>query len=222
MLANAHSFKDKASRLADVNAGLFTYPVLMAADILLYSANLVPVGKDQLQHLEMARDLASTFNHTLEEDILTLPEARIAEDVMTIPGTDGQKMSKSYQNILDIFLPEKELKKNVNAIITDSTPLEEPKDPDTCTVFKLYSLMASPAQTQALRAQYLGGNFGYGHAKKELLDLLLTKFAAERERFDFYMNHPEEIEKRLIAGEEKARRVALPLLNRVREKLGFL
>ena len=222
MLANAHSFKDKASRLADVNAGLFTYPVLMAADILLYSANLVPVGKDQVQHLEMARDLASTFNHTLEEDILTLPEARIAEDVMTIPGTDGQKMSKSYQNILDIFLSEKELKKNVNAIITDSTPLEEPKDPDSCTVFKLYSLMATPTQTHSLREQYLGGNFGYGHAKKELLDLLITRYAKERELFDFFMNHPEEIEKRLIAGEEKARLVALPLLNRVREKLGFL
>jgi tryptophanyl-tRNA synthetase len=222
MLANAHSFKDKASRLADVNAGLFTYPVLMAADILLYSANLVPVGKDQVQHIEMARDLASTFNHTLEEDILTLPEARIAEDVMTIPGTDGQKMSKSYQNILDIFLSEKELKKNVNAIITDSTPLEEPKDPDTCTVFKLYSLMATPIQTHSLREQYLGGNFGYGHAKKELLDLLITRYAKERELFDFFMNHPEEIEKRLIAGEEKARLVALPLLNRVREKLGFL
>jgi tryptophanyl-tRNA synthetase len=222
MLANAHSFKDKSSRLADVNAGLFTYPVLMAADILLYSADLVPVGKDQLQHLEMARDLASAFNHVMEEDILTLPEARIAADVMTIPGTDGQKMSKSYQNILDVFLPEKELKKNVNAIITDSTPLEEPKDPDTCTVFKLYSLMATPAQTQALRAQYLGGNFGYGHAKKEFLDLLLTKFEKERERFDFFMNHPEEIEARLLAGEAKARQVALPLLNRVREKLGFL
>jgi tryptophanyl-tRNA synthetase len=158
----------------------------------------------------------------MEEDILTLPEARIAEDVMTIPGTDGQKMSKSYQNILDIFLPEKELKKNVNAIITDSTPLEEPKDPDTCTVFKLYSLMATPEQTQALRSQYLGGNFGYGHAKKEFLDLLLTKFEQERERFDFFMNHPEEIEARLLAGEAKARQVALPLLNRVREKLGFL
>jgi tryptophanyl-tRNA synthetase len=222
MLANAHSFKDKASRLADVNAGLFTYPVLMAADILLYSANLVPVGKDQLQHLEMARDLASTFNHVMEEDILTLPEARIAEDVMTIPGTDGQKMSKSYQNILDIFLSEKELKKNVNTIVTDSTPLEEPKDPDTCTVFKLYSLMATPTQTHSLREQYLGGNFGYGHAKKELLDLLITRYAKERELFDFFMNHPEEIEKRLIAGEEKARLVALPLLNRVREKLGFL
>ena len=222
MLANAHSFKDKSSRLADVNAGLFTYPVLMAADILLYSADLVPVGKDQLQHLEMARDLASTFNHVMDEDILTLPEARIATDVMTIPGTDGQKMSKSYQNILDVFLPEKELKKNVNAIITDSTPLEEPKDPDTCTVFKLYSLMATPAQTQALRAQYLGGNFGYGHAKKELLDLLLTKFEKARERFDFFMNHPDELEARLLAGEAKARQVALPLLNRVREKLGFL
>ncbi len=222
MLANAHSFKDKASRLADVNAGLFTYPVLMAADILLYSANLVPVGKDQVQHIEMARDLASTFNHVMEEDILTLPEARIAEDVMTIPGTDGQKMSKSYQNILDIFLSEKELKKNVNSIVTDSTPLEEPKNPDTCTVFKLYSLMATPTQTHSLREQYLGGNFGYGHAKKELLDLLITRYAKERELFDFFMNHPEEIEKRLIAGEEKARRVALPLLNRVREKLGFL
>jgi tryptophanyl-tRNA synthetase len=159
----------------------------MAADILLYSANLVPVGKDQVQHIEMARDLASTFNHTLEEDILTLPEARIAEDVMTIPGTDGQKMSKSYQNILDIFLSEKELKKNVNAIITDSTPLEEPKDPDTCTVFKLYSLMATPTQTHSLREQYLGGNFGYGHAKKELLDLLITRYAKERELFDFFI-----------------------------------
>jgi tryptophanyl-tRNA synthetase len=222
MLANAHSFKDKASRLADVNAGLFTYPVLMAADILLYSANLVPVGKDQVQHIEMARDLASTFNHVMEEDILTLPEARIAEDVMTIPGTDGQKMSKSYQNILDIFLSEKELKKNVNTIVTDSTPLEEPKDPDTCTVFKLYSLMATPTQTHSLREQYLGGNFGYGHAKKELLDLLITRYAKERELFNFFINHPEEIEKRLIAGEEKARLVALPLLNRVREKLGFL
>ena len=221
MLANAHSFKDKAARLADVNAGLFTYPVLMA-DILLYSADLVPVGKDQLQHLEMARDLASTFNHVMEEDILTLPEARIATDVMTIPGTDGQKMSKSYQNILDIFLSEKELKKNVNTIVTDSTPLEEPKNPDTCTVFKLYSLIASASQTEALRAQYMGGNFGYGHAKKELLELLLTKFEKERERFDFFMNHPEEIESRLHAGEAKARQVAFPLLNRVREKLGFL
>lgn len=167
MLANAHSFKDKASRLADVNAGLFTYPVLMAADILLYSADLVPVGKDQLQHLEMTRDIATTFNRIMEEEILTIPEARISEAVKIIPGTDGQKMSKSYNNYIDIFLPEKELKKNVNSIVTDSTPLEDPKDPDTCNVFKLYSLIADQKQTDALRANYLGGNYGYGHAKKK-------------------------------------------------------
>lgn len=221
MLANAHSFKDKSSRLADVNAGLFTYPVLMASDILLYSANLVPVGKDQLQHLEMTRDMASTFNRIIGEEILTIPEARISEEVMTVPGTDGQKMSKSYNNIIDIFLSEKELKKNINTIVTDSTPLEEPKNPDTCNVYKIYSLIASEEQIQALRAKYLGGNFGYGHAKKELLDVVLTKYAKERELFDFYMTHPEEIEKRLIEGEEKAKKVAYPLLNQIREKLGF-
>ncbi|GMQ28359.1 tryptophan--tRNA ligase [Algoriphagus confluentis] len=221
MLANAHSFKDKSSRLADVNAGLFTYPVLMASDILLYSADLVPVGKDQLQHLEMARDIASAFNRIMEEDILILPEARISEEVMIIPGTDGQKMSKSYNNIIDIFLPEKELKKNINLIVTDSTPLEEPKDPDTCTVFKLYSLLASSEQTKAMRGKYLGGNYGYGHAKKELLELVLTLFKKERETFDYFMNHPDEIEKRLEAGEAKAKNIALALLNQVREKLGF-
>lgn len=221
MLANAHSFKDKASKLADVNAGLFTYPVLMAADILLYSADLVPVGKDQLQHLEMTRDIAGTFNRIIEEDLLVLPEARINEEVKTIPGTDGQKMSKSYNNIIDIFLPEKELKKNVNSIITDSTPLEEPKDPDTCNVFQLYQLIATPEQTQALREKYLAGNFGYGHAKKEFMELILDKFKKERETFDYFMNHPDEVERRLSAGEEKARKIALPLLERIREKLGF-
>ncbi|OYX21809.1 MAG: tryptophan--tRNA ligase [Algoriphagus sp. 32-45-6] len=221
MLANAHSFKDKSAKLADVNAGLFTYPVLMAADILLYSADLVPVGKDQLQHLEITRDIASTFNRILEEDILVLPEPRISEEVMIIPGTDGQKMSKSYNNYIDIFLPEKELKKNVNSIITDSTPLEEPKNPDTCNVFKLYSLIASPEQTAALREKYLAGNFGYGHAKKEFLEVILTKYSEERKAFDFFMTNPEEIEKRLTAGEEKARHTAYPLLEKVRQKLGF-
>lgn len=221
MLANAHSFKDKASRLADVNAGLFTYPVLMASDILLYSANLVPVGKDQLQHLEMTRDIATTFNRIMEEEILVIPEARISEEVMIIPGTDGQKMSKSYNNYIDIFLPEKELKKNVNSIVTDSTPLEEPKDPDTCNVFKLYSLLADKGQTEQMRANYLGGNYGYGHAKKEFMELILSKYAKERETFNFFMNNPAEIEKRLSAGEEKAKTVAFELLNRVREKLGF-
>ncbi|GHB28696.1 tryptophan--tRNA ligase [Mongoliitalea lutea] len=221
MLANAHSFKDKSDRLADVNAGLFTYPVLMAADILLYSANIVPVGKDQLQHLEMARDIASSFNHRMEEEILTLPEARISEEVMIIPGTDGQKMSKSYNNYIDIFLTEKELKKNINSIVTDSTPLEEPKEPDTCNVFKLYSLIADADQTQALREKYLAGNFGYGHAKKEFLDLILTKYQDERKAFDYYMSNPQELEAKLAAGEEKARQEAQIILTKVRQKLGF-
>lgn len=221
MLANAHSFKDKSDRLADVNAGLFTYPVLMAADILLYSANIVPVGKDQLQHLEMARDIASSFNHRMEEEILTIPEARISEEVMIIPGTDGQKMSKSYNNFIDIFLPEKLLKKNINSIVTDSTPLEEPKDPDTCNVFKLFSLIASAEQTLALRDKYLAGNFGYGHAKKEFLELILDKYAEERSLFDYYMSNPDELEARLSEGEAKARIEAGHILGKVRKKLGF-
>jgi len=222
MLANAHSFKDKSDRLADVNAGLFTYPVLMAADILLYSANIVPVGKDQLQHLEITRDIASSFNHKMEEEIFTVPEARISEDVMIIPGTDGQKMSKSYNNYIDIFLPEKELKKNINSIITDSTPLEEPKDPDACNVYKLYALVANPAQTAELRSKYLSGNFGYGHAKKEFLDLILSKYAEERRLFDYYMSHPNELEAKLAEGEARAGVIAKNILQKVREKLGFL
>lgn len=221
MLANAHSFKDKAERLADVNAGLFTYPVLMTADILLYSADLVPVGKDQMQHLEMARDIASTFNRIVGEDIFTIPEARIDEVVKTIPGTDGQKMSKSYNNFIDIFLPEKALKKNVNSIVTDSKDLEDPKDPDTDNTFKLYSLIASEEQTKKMRANYQGGNYGYGHAKKEFLELILEKYAAERKAFDFFMNNPHEIEARLEAGEAKAKAVGAELLNQVRVKLGF-
>lgn len=221
MLANAHSFKDKSERLADVNAGLFIYPVLMAADILLYSANLVPVGKDQLQHLEMARDIASSFNHKLEEDILTLPEARISESAMIIPGTDGQKMSKSYDNFIDIFLSEKELKKNINRIITDSKPLEEPKNPDTCNVFKLFSLVGDDHQIETLRSKYLAGNFGYGHAKKEFLELILTKYKDERRLFDFYMNEPEQLEAKLIEGEAKAKLIAKDLLAKIRIKLGF-
>ncbi|MCH6200431.1 tryptophan--tRNA ligase [Aquiflexum sp. LQ15W] len=221
MLANAHSFKDKSDRLADVNAGLFTYPVLMTADILLYGANIVPVGKDQLQHLEIARDIATTFNNRVEEEILVVPEARISEDVMIIPGTDGQKMSKSYNNYIDIFLSEKELKKNINSIITDSTPLEEPKNPDTCNVFKLYSLVANADQTAALRSKYLAGNFGYGHAKQEFMTLILEKYAEERKLYDYFMNHPSELEARLFEGEAKAKIIARGYLNKVREKLGF-
>jgi len=221
MLANAHSFKDKADRLADVNAGLFTYPVLMAADILLYHADIVPVGKDQLQHLEMTRDIATSFNHKIGEDIFTIPEARVNEEVMIIPGTDGQKMSKSYNNYIDIFLPEKQLKKNINSIITDSTPLEEPKNPDTCNLFKLYSLVAEKEQTAALRNKYTGGNYGYGHAKKEFLELILEKYGEERKAFDYLMNHPEELETKLAAGERKAQLIATDLMDKLRTKLGY-
>jgi len=220
MLTNAHSFKEKADRLSDVNAGLFTYPVLMTADIILYDAHFVPVGKDQKQHLEMARDIATAFNNQYGETFV-VPEARIEEQVMTIPGTDGQKMSKSYGNILDIFLPEKELKKQIGTIVTDSTPLEAPKNPDTDTVFALYKLVATPEQTEALRTKYLAGNFGYGHAKQELLGLLLDKFAREREIFNHYMTNPGELDRKLAEGEIKAGVVAEEVLTRVRTKLGY-
>lgn len=220
MLANAHSFKDKADRLADVNAGLFTYPVLMAADIILYDANVVPVGKDQKQHVEMARDIAKTFNNVYGETFV-LPEARIADNVMTIPGTDGQKMSKSYGNIIDIFLPEKALRKQVMSIKTDSTALEDPKNPDGDTVFTLYALLATDEQIASLRQKYLGGNYGYGQAKQELYELILDRFTKERELFNYYMTHVDELEKKLQQGEEKARVIAHDVLKRVREKVGF-
>jgi tryptophanyl-tRNA synthetase len=220
MLANAHSFKDKSDNLADVNAGLFDYPVLMASDILLYDAEHVPVGKDQKQHLEMTRDIASSFNNRYGE-VFVVPDAVIDENVMTIPGTDGRKMSKSYGNYIDIFLPEKQLKKQVMSIVTDSTPLEEPKDPDTCNVFAIYKLLASDNQIAEMRQNYVGGNYGYGHAKKALLALILESFSLERHRFDALMANTAEIEKALTHGADKARPVARATIERVREKLGF-
>jgi tryptophanyl-tRNA synthetase len=220
MLANATSFKDKSERLSDVNAGLFTYPVLMTADIILYDANYVPVGKDQRQHLEIARDLATSFNNLYGETFV-VPEAKIEEQVMTIPGTDGQKMSKSYGNIIDIFLPEKELLKQIKTIKTDSKGLEEPKDPDHDHVFAIYSLLASDEEKSSMRNKYLAGNYGYGHAKQELYELILKKYSQQREAFDYYMNNLDELENKLKRGEDKARVVANDVLNRVRKKLGF-
>ncbi len=219
-LTLAHSFKDKADRLADVNTGLFTYPMLMAADILLYDAEVVPVGKDQLQHLEMARDVGARFNHQMGE-VFVLPQAELQEDTKYVPGTDGQKMSKSRGNFINIFLPQKELKKQIMSIETDSTPLEEPKNPDTCKVFALYELIAQPSQTEELRAKYLAGNFGYGHAKNALLELILNTFAKERELFDYYMAHLPELENKLQEGAVKTRKVAHETLRRVRERLGM-
>lgn len=220
MLANAHSFKDKSDRLSDVNAGLFIYPVLMAADIILYDSNIVPVGKDQRQHLEICRDIASAFNKIYGETFV-IPEAKIEESVMTIPGTDGQKMSKSIGNIIDIFLPDKELLKAIKTIVTDSIPLEQPKNPDTDNVFALYKLIATQEETAALRSQYLAGNFGYGHAKQALYDLIVVKYKKEREVFNYLMANPHELEAQLQLGEARAREVAFTVLDRVRKKLGF-
>jgi len=221
MLQNATSFKDKAEKLADVNAGLFTYPVLMSADILLYNANIIPVGKDQKQHLEMARDIASRFNQLAGEDLLILPEARIDEKMMTIPGIDGQKMSKSYNNYINIFLPENELKKVIKKIVSDSTPLEEPKDPETDITFKLYSLLASDSEIETMRRNYLNGGYGYGHAKQALLEIILDKYAEPRRLYNYYMENNDELEGILRNGEEKARSIARQTISKVRRVLGF-
>lgn len=220
MLANAHSFKDKSDRLSDVNAGLFTYPVLMTSDIIMYDANFVPVGKDQQQHLEMARDIASTFNN-LYGDTFVLPEAKIDESRMIIPGTDGQKMSKSYGNTIDIFLPDKQLRKQVMGIVTDSTPLEKPKNPDNDTVFALYTLLADEQQIEEMRDNYEGGNYGYGHAKQALYELILERYAEERKAFNYYMENLPELHAKLEKGEGKAREIAREVLGRVKEKLGY-
>jgi tryptophanyl-tRNA synthetase len=220
MLANAHSFKDKSSRLSEVNAGLFTYPVLMAADILGYDANVVPVGKDQLQHMEITRDIAGAFNNRYGE-VLVVPEASVDENVKVIPGIDGQKMSKSYNNTINVFAPEKELLKTVKTIVTDSLPLEAPKDPDTCNVYKLYKVIATPEQQETMRQKYLAGGYGYGHAKQELYEQILTYFKNERVRFDELMNNPGELDAILTEGADKARKVITGVLKRVREKLGY-
>jgi tryptophanyl-tRNA synthetase len=219
-LSLAHSFKDKADRLEDVNAGLFTYPMLMAADILLYDANWVPVGKDQLQHLEMTRDVASRF-HAAFGETFVLPEAKLQDNAQYVLGTDGAKMSKSKINTIDVFLPEKKLRKQVMGIATDSTPLEAPKDPDRCTVFALYTLIAQPAAVAAMRKNYESGGYGYGHAKQALYEAILERFSEARSKFDEFMAHPEVLEAQLQKGAVKARSVAQEVLQRVRKNLGY-
>lgn len=219
-LTLAHSFKDKADRLEDINAGLFNYPMLMAADILLYDAEFVPVGKDQLQHLEMTRDVASRF-HAKYGETFVLPEAKVREENMYIPGTDGAKMSKSKGNTINIFLPDKQLRKQIMTIETDSTPLEQPKNPDTCNVFALYKLLATKEEITNMRANYSGGNYGYGHAKQALYELMLTRFEKERKRFTYLMENKQELEDALQLGSKKAMLVAGDVLKRVRKKVGF-
>ena len=219
-LTLAHSFKDKTDHLSDVNTGLFSYPMLMAADILLYDAEIVPVGKDQLQHLEMTRDVAARFNNQQGETFV-LPKAQIQKDAQIIPGTDGQKMSKSKNNTINVFLPEKKLRKQIMGIQTDSTPLEDPKDPDTCNVFALYSLLGTEQQVSDLRTLYSAGGMGYGHAKQALFELILDSFAEARTRFDYYQNNPAEVAIALTKGAEKAKVIATDVMMRVRSKIGY-
>ena len=219
-LTLAHSFKDKSNRLEDVNAGLFFYPMLMAADILIYDAEVVPVGKDQLQHLEMTRDVAARFNHQMGETFV-LPKEKIQKNTQYIIGSDGHKMSKSKNNIINIFLPDKALRKQIMGIKTDSKTLEEPKEPKNCNVFKLYFLLGDEAQVKALRKEYLTGGMGYGHAKQALFELIIGKFKLEREKFNYYQEHPEEVEVALAKGAVKASKIADEVLLRVRRKLGF-
>lgn len=219
-LTLAHSFKDKADRLEDINAGLFSYPMLMAADILLYDANIVPVGKDQLQHIEMTRDVASRFHSQLGETFV-LPEAKVQEETMYIPGTDGEKMSKSKGNLINIFQPDKKLRKQIMGIVTDSTPVEDPKDPSADNVFALYKILGSTEQIEEMSANYLAGNYGYGHAKQALYEVILNKFEEPREKFEYYMNHLNEVDEALALGAEKAKKVADEVLERVREKVGY-
>jgi tryptophanyl-tRNA synthetase len=221
MLANATSFKDKSEKLSDVNVGLFTYPVLQAADIMLYDANVVPVGKDQRQHLEMTRDLGSSFNRQYGENTLVIPEARIDEAVMTIPGIDGQKMSKSLNNYIDIFLNEKDLLKVVKKVVTDAKALEDQKNPDEDNVFKLYSLVAKSDEIEEMQKNYLAGGYGYGHAKNALHAVLVREFAEEREKFEYYMNHTNELDQKLQEGEAKAEIIAKATIERIRNNMGL-
>lgn len=219
-LTLAHSFKDKADRLDDVNGGLFTYPMLMAADILLYDAEIVPVGKDQKQHIEMTRDVATKFNLQLGETFV-IPEESIAEDTMLIPGTDGYKMSKSRNNLIDIFLPEKKLRKQIMSIISNSEALEEPKKPDNCNIFALYSILAEPASIDEMRGLYEKGGYGYGHAKQALYELILDKFESERTLFKHLIENRNEIDEALSIGAAKAKKIAQTVLQRVRDKAGY-
>jgi len=216
----ALSFKDKADRLEDINAGLFTYPMLMAADILLYDADIIPVGKDQLQHIEMTRNAATRF-HAQMGDTFVIPKADVQKETMLVTGTDGAKMSKSNNNSINLFLPDKQLLKQIMSIQTDSTPLEDPKEWKTCNCFAIYKLVASDTEIEVMKANYENGGYGYGHAKQALYELLIDKFSVQRERYNYYMENLNEIDKALAIGAAKARIVADVVLNRVRIRVGY-
>ena len=221
MLANSHSFKDKSNNLSDVNAGLFTYPVLMAADIILYNADCVPVGKDQLQHLEITRDIANKFNRLFGETFI-IPEAKTKKENMIVTGTDGRKMSKSYNNTINIFGNEKTLKKQIMSIITDSKGVEDPKTPTKCNVFQLYKLVANKKQIENLKIKYINGECGYGHAKNELLNIILEMFKEPRAKFFELMKNPDRVEKELKIGAQRASKIANSVLKKVKTNLGLM
>ena len=219
-LSLAHSFKDKKDRLDDVNAGLFNYPMLMAADILMYDADVVPVGKDNLQHLEITRNVANRF-HNIFGNTFTLPVEHLQDETKLVTGTDGAKMSKSKNNIIDIFAEEKVLKKQIMSIKTDSKGIDDAKDWRNCNLFKIYALLAKKNEIECMKKNYELGGYGYGHAKNELFELILKKYSVERDKFQHYISNPDEVEKILKAGAIKASATANKVLNRVRKKLGY-
>jgi len=220
LLERSHSYKDKVAKGIVPNTGLFTYPVLMAADILLFNAEVIPVGKDQKQHLEITRDIAERFNQIYGE-VFVLPEPMISEDIAVIPGIDGQKMSKSYNNTINIFEDEASLKKKVMRVVTDSTPIEAPKNPETCNLFALYKLFAEPTKTEKLKERYLKGGIGYGEVKKELFGLIWEYFAPFRERRKQLQNNKGDIAAILKKGADKTRPIAQETLQRVKKAVGL-
>ncbi|MBR58564.1 MAG: tryptophan--tRNA ligase [Myxococcales bacterium] len=222
LLDRAHAYKaakDQGNE-GKINHGVFAYPVLMAADILLYDSHIVPVGKDQVQHLEMTRDIAQRFNHLFGETFV-IPEALVQEEVMTIPGLDGRKMSKSYGNGVDPLSPEKKLRKRLMQVVTDSTPMEDPKDPDTCNVFALYRLFSSAEQQAELADKYRAGGFGYGHAKQALFEVINEHVKPYRDRYEEIHQDVDFLEDVLRDGARRARERAAPVLERVRSRCGY-
>ncbi len=221
LLERAHSYKDKVAKGITANHALFSYPVLMAADILLYDSQIVPVGKDQIQHVEITRDIAIKFNNEFG-DILTVPEFKVDEAVATVPGIDGAKMSKSYGNTIDIFCTEKELKKRTGKILTDSTPLEDPKDYEKCNIFALAKLFLDEKGIKELEKRYQKGGEGYGHFKLYLKELIWDYFQPARSKREYYLNHKDEVRDILQDGAKKARNIAAKKIEIIKEKVGIL
>lgn len=221
LLERAHSYKDKTAKGIKPNVGLFTYPVLMASDILIYSPDIVPVGKDQKQHVEITRDIATKFNETYGKEVFKLPKEKIVENLATVPGIDGDKMSKSYGNVINMFGSKKQLKKQIMSIVTDSTPLEEPKNPDN-NITKLYSLFATEEEVNALKEKFLAGNFGYGHAKTELFDKFMDYFAPFQKKREELLQNMDYVNEILKKGALKAREIATKKVDEVRDVVGIM